>query len=230
MATYVLIHGAGDVGWAWHLVEAELRACGHDVIAPDLPCDDETAGLTDYADTVVAAIDGRTSDELVVVGISFGGYTAPLVCARVPADLLVLVAGMIPAPGESAEEMFAKTGYEYNPEEYASPNDRFLHDVPRELAEEALSKGRDQAGRPSQESWPLERWPDVPTKYILGQNDRLFPAAWVRDVVRDRLGIMPDEIASGHCVSLSKPRELVEILERYRLSLPAVQASDGPGA
>jgi glycerate-2-kinase len=69
----------------------------------------------------------------------------------------------------------------------------------------------------------------VPTKYILAQNDRLFPAAWVRAVVRDRLGIMPDEIASGHCVSLSKPRELVEILERYRLSLPSVQASDDPG-
>jgi len=25
MTTYVLIHGAGDVGWAWHLLEAELR-------------------------------------------------------------------------------------------------------------------------------------------------------------------------------------------------------------
>jgi len=26
VATFVLIHGAGDVGWYWHLVEAELRA------------------------------------------------------------------------------------------------------------------------------------------------------------------------------------------------------------
>jgi hypothetical protein len=25
MATYVLIHGAGDVGWYWHLVVRELR-------------------------------------------------------------------------------------------------------------------------------------------------------------------------------------------------------------
>jgi hypothetical protein len=24
MATFALIHGAGDVGWYWHLVEAEL--------------------------------------------------------------------------------------------------------------------------------------------------------------------------------------------------------------
>ena len=45
MATYVLIHGAGDVGWYWHLVETELRARGHDTLAPDLPCDDDSAGL-----------------------------------------------------------------------------------------------------------------------------------------------------------------------------------------
>jgi hypothetical protein len=28
MATFVLIHGAGDVGWYWHLVEAELLGGG----------------------------------------------------------------------------------------------------------------------------------------------------------------------------------------------------------
>ena len=50
MATFVLIHGAGDVGWYWHLVEAELRARGHHSISPDLPCDDVSAGLPEYAD------------------------------------------------------------------------------------------------------------------------------------------------------------------------------------
>ena len=33
MATFVLIHGAGDTGWYWHLVEAELRERGHDTVA-----------------------------------------------------------------------------------------------------------------------------------------------------------------------------------------------------
>ena len=61
MATFALIHGGGDVGWYWHLVEEELRERGHDVVAPDLPCDDDSADLTDYADTVVDAIgDGAT--------------------------------------------------------------------------------------------------------------------------------------------------------------------------
>jgi Alpha/beta hydrolase family len=59
MATFVLIHGAGDSGWYWHLLEAELRRRGHDVVAPDLPSEDDSAGLPAYADTVVDAIGDR---------------------------------------------------------------------------------------------------------------------------------------------------------------------------
>ena len=97
MATFALIHGGGDVGWYWHLVEAELRERGHEVVAPDLPCDDDSADLNDYADTVVEAIGDRR--DLVVVGQSYGGFTAPLVADRLQAQALVLVAAMIPAPG-----------------------------------------------------------------------------------------------------------------------------------
>ncbi len=70
MATFVLIHGAGDVGWYWHLVAAELRERGHDTVAPDLPCDDVSAGLPEYADTVAAAAGDRS--DLVVVAQSLG--------------------------------------------------------------------------------------------------------------------------------------------------------------
>ncbi len=55
----MLIHGASDSAWYWHLVEPELRKRGHDIVAVDLPCDDDSAGLAEYADTVVAAIRGR---------------------------------------------------------------------------------------------------------------------------------------------------------------------------
>ena len=82
MTTFALIHGAGDVGWYWHLVEAELRSRGHDVLAPDLPIDDDAASFSEYADTVVQAIGNRAGDDLVVVAQSFGGYTAPLVASR----------------------------------------------------------------------------------------------------------------------------------------------------
>src|SRR5260370_17598595 len=99
MATFVLIHGAGSDSWYWHLVTPELRARGHEVVAPDLPSDDDSAGLAEYAEVVVRAIGDRS--DLVVVGQSLGGFTAPLVCDRLPVDLLILVAPMVPRPGEA---------------------------------------------------------------------------------------------------------------------------------
>ena len=45
MATYVLIPGAGSDSWYWHLVTPLLRERGHDVVAVDLPCDDDSAGF-----------------------------------------------------------------------------------------------------------------------------------------------------------------------------------------
>jgi pimeloyl-ACP methyl ester carboxylesterase len=143
----VLIHGAGDVGWYWHLVEAELRSLGHDVVAPDLPCDDDSAGLPEYADAVVQAIGDRT--DLVVVAQSFGGFTAPLVCNQVPVKLLVLVAPMIPAPGEAPADYCVNTRYNEEVwESYDDPIELFYQDVPPDLASEALKRGREQSGGP----------------------------------------------------------------------------------
>jgi pimeloyl-ACP methyl ester carboxylesterase len=168
MATFVLIHGGGDVGWCWHRVEAELRRRGHDSVAPDLPCDDESAGLSEYANAVVAAVGDRR--HLVVVGHSYGGFTAPLVADRVPVDLLGLVAGM--DPGSRG-------------------------DVPRALAEEAMSKEREESDTAYHFRWPLAAWPAVPTRFVLCTEDRLFPPDFLRRLVTERLGITPDEIAAG---------------------------------
>jgi pimeloyl-ACP methyl ester carboxylesterase len=212
VATFAFIHGAGDVGWYWHLVEDELRARGHETLAPDLPVADEKAGLSRYAAVVVDAIGDRR--DVVVVAQSFGGYVAPLVAERVGARLIVLVAGMVPAAGESAEEMFVNTGWAPAPG-YETTRDVFYHDVPEELAEEAMRRGRDQSGTPGREAWPLERWPNIPTRFVLCREDRMFPAAWLRPIVIERLGIVPDEIDSGHCPALSRPRDLAARLERY---------------
>jgi hypothetical protein len=38
--------------------------------------------------------------------------------------------------------------------------------------------------------------------------DRLFPVDWLRRVITERLRITPDEIDGGHCVALSRPKEL----------------------
>ena len=214
MSTFVLIHGAGDVGWYWHLVEAELRRRGHDAVAPDLPCDDDAAGLPEYADAVVEAIEDRT--DLVVVAQSLGGFTAPLVCDRVPVKLLVLVAPILPAPKEAPADYWANTRYgEEVQERYEDDIALFYQDVPPELASEALRRSRKQSETRLAEPSPLAAWPDVPTRVLLCRDDRLFPAAFVRRVARERLGIAPDEIDGGHTPALSRPKELAKRLEAY---------------
>jgi pimeloyl-ACP methyl ester carboxylesterase len=219
VATYVLIHGAGDVGWYWHLVEAELRDRGHDVVAPDLPCEDESAGWSVYADTVIEAIGDRT--DLIVVAQSLGGFTAPIVCDRVPVALLVYVAGMVPLPGETGSG-WASSGYEEVAGDQPDFDDEiavFYQDVPPELAAEALRRGRVQVETPMLEPWPLAALPEVPTRYLLCRDDRVFSAEFLRRVVKDRLGIDADEIDGGHTPALSRPKELADRLEAYRTEL-----------
>ncbi|MFK3679439.1 alpha/beta fold hydrolase [Microbacterium sp. NPDC090218] len=224
MSAFILIHGGGDVGWSWHLVAAELEARGHEAFAPDLPADDDSLTLEDYADAVAAAVGAR--QDLMVVGHSFGAFTAPLVAERLSADLLVLVAGMIPAPGESPERWWADSGYVAAAEAQSAldggltgnddPYISFYQDVPRELADEAMRRERAHPSQAAMEApWPLTSWPDVPTRFIVCADDRFFPAAFLRGLALDRLGVVADEIPGGHCAMLSRPAEMAEMLLSY---------------
>lgn len=230
VSAFVLIHGAGEDGWHWHLVEAELRARGHISLAPDLPTDG-SATLTDYADLVLDAI-GETVEHVTVVAHSFGGFTAPLVADRLPASGLVFVAGMVPQPGESPADWWANTGYAEAARRQATTDggltgasDPYLcyyHDVPRHLADRSLRNERDHPSSAADaQPWPLPTLPSVPTRFLLCTQDRLFPPAFMRRVARDRLGLVPDEIHSGHCPALSRPTELAAMLDSYSACMSA---------
>jgi pimeloyl-ACP methyl ester carboxylesterase len=95
----------------------------------------------------------------------------------------------------------------------------FLHDLPPDVRAEAMTKVRDQSGTPFERPWPLAAWPDVPTRFLLCRDDRFFPAEFMRRVVRERLGITPDEMDGGHLPALARPRELAARLEAYRTEL-----------
>jgi pimeloyl-ACP methyl ester carboxylesterase len=220
MATYVLIHGAGSTSWYWHLVVPELEARGHDVVAVDLPADDDAAGLHEYTDVVVDAIGDRR--DLILVAQSMAGFTAPLVADRVPVDLIVLLAAMVPAPGESGGEWWVNTRHDEARRVAGhgdDPVELFLHDVPPAVQAESVAHVRNQSGTPFEKPWPLAAWPDVPTRFLLCRDDRFFPAEFQRRVVRERLGIVPDEMDGGHLPALAHPHELVERLEAYRREL-----------
>lgn len=225
MSTFVLIPGAGSDSWYWHLVEPRLQALGHQTVAVDLPSGDDRAGLVEYTDAVVAAIDAHGDRrDLIVVAQSLGGFTGPLVCDRVPVDLLVLLAAMVPSPGEAPGDWWANTGHGEAIQRAAdeggwSLDDEaavFTHDLDPELAAGAFEHSGDQSGTPMELPWPLDAWPDVPTRFLLCRDDRFFPAEFQRRVVKERLGFEPDEMAGGHMPALAQPDELVAWLERYR--------------
>lgn len=224
MATFILVHGAGDTAWSWHLVAAALRERGHDVVAPDLPGDDESLTLDDYADAVVAAVAGRRGG--IVVGHSFGGFTAPIAAERLSADVLVMIAAMIPAPGESPDEWWENTAYGAAAEAQAArdggltgnadPLVGFYHDVPRDVAEEAMRRERAHPSEAAMAAaWPLTSWPDVPTRVIVCTEDRFFPPDFLRELARMRLDVIADEIRASHCVALSRPEDLASMLIAY---------------
>ena len=226
MSTFALVHGAGDSGWHWHPLVAELQLLGHTVVAPDLP-DDEAATLTDYADAVAdAVVAARPAGGVIVVGHSFGGFTAPLVVDRVGAAGLVYVAGMVPRPGETPDEWWAATGYAAAAREQAAadggltgsadPYVSFFHDVPRPLAEEAMRRERDHPSPAAMaQPFPLDALPRVPTRLVLGTGDRFFPAPFMRRLARERLDVVADELESGHCPALGRPRALASILDEF---------------
>jgi pimeloyl-ACP methyl ester carboxylesterase len=223
IATYVLIHGAASDSWYWHLVAPELQARGHEVVAPDLPSGDDDAGFVEYAATVVDAVatsaDERPSgSELVVVAQSLGGFTAPLVCEAVDVDLLVLLAAMVPLPGEPPGEWWANTGWEAaRGGKPLDPIDDFFHDVPEAVVSAAMAHGEtSQSGAVFERPYPLRAWPAVPTRVLACRDDRFFPIEFMRRVAHERLGIVPDEMAGGHLPALARPRELVDRLEEFR--------------
>jgi len=233
MATYVLIPGAGSDSWYWHLVVPLLEAEGHDVVAVDLPCEDDSAGLAEYVEATVAAIGDRAGrDDLVLVAQSLGGFTAPLVCERVPVRLLVLLAAMVPQVGETPGEWWAATGQEEAQAEQARRDGRppgmgdieglFLHDVPPDVIAASADHVFDQSGTPLEKPWPGVGggWPDVPTRFLLCRGDRLFPADFQRRIVRERLGLVPDEMDGGHLPALAHPEDLATRLLAYWDDLP----------
>ncbi len=215
MATFVLLPGAGSDSWYWHLVVPDLEEAGHDVVTVDFPVTDDDATFSDYADRVVDAIGDRR--DVVLVAQSMAGFVAPIVCTRVPVDLMILVAAMVPRPGESGGEWWAHTRHAdaRGPDASNDPVEMFLHDVPDDVARESMHHVQPQSEGVFAAPWPLDAWPDVPTGFLLCRDDRFFPPAFLRPVVRERLGIEPDEMDGGHTPALSHPHALAQWILRY---------------
>lgn len=231
MATFALIHGAGGRGSDWRLVADELRERGHDAVLIDLPCEDP-AGLDAYADTAISAIGDRP--DVVLVAHSLGGLTAPVVASRRPVEAIVFVTAMVALPGETGGAWWGNVGHEAAFEGQELPDDAdetvYLNDTPPEVVA-SFDPPRDQTGEVMEDPSPLTGWPDVPTTFLVCRDDHFFPAAWMTEVVRTRLGIEPVAIPGDHCPYWSQPAALAAAIEQAwdgRATAPAVTLGGPP--
>ncbi|NJM72266.1 MAG: alpha/beta hydrolase [Scytonema sp. RU_4_4] len=133
MSLFCLVHGAFLGAWCWELLTQEIEARGHKTVAVDLPIEDPTAGVVQYAEVVSKALQGF-EDDVVLVGHSMAGLIIPLVASQRPVRQLVFVAGVIPHIGVSLLDQF-----------YDEVDPNFLKTISYELPEaEKFEQFRDE--------------------------------------------------------------------------------------
>lgn len=223
MADFVLVHGGLCGAWCWARFEPELARLGHRTHTLDLPIEDPTATLDDYAAVVVEA--ARDLERPWLVGHSMGGLVVPRAgLARPVAGLIFLCAGFPPrSEAEFAEDLairdpgnaehFLPAGDGLITLSFESAAHDFFNDCDREVHEWAYARMRPQATAPFSEYAPIERYPDVPMHAVVATDDRIVRVEPHKALIRRRIGVEPVELPGGHCPFVSRPRVLAERMD-----------------
>jgi pimeloyl-ACP methyl ester carboxylesterase len=202
MARFVLVHGAWHGGWCFRRLANELVERGHEVTAPDLPC--EEVGLTsvDYARVV------GPQPDAIVVGHSLAGFTI----AQVEAHRRVYLGARLPV--EDVADSFAdgfggfvrdELGRSYWPDADTAAA-RMYPDCSRADSDWAFARLRRQA-------------PVDPVLSPFGDGD--IVVATLQDAVVDgdwqirtahAHGARVIELDAGHSPFLTQPDELADVL------------------
>jgi len=226
VATFALVHGAWHGPWSWERVTGPLGERGHEVVVPDLPSEDTELGLGDYADTIERAL--GDADDVVVVPHSLGGLVGPVVAARRQLRTLVYVCALVPEPGLSFSDQLAASeervllfeggrevddqGRSHWPDPDTTASTMYP-DLSPEDARWAVEHLRRQAQKSQGEISPAPP-PGLRTESIVGAYDRLVSPAWSRRVARERLGVEPVDIPTGHFPMITHPELLADELSR----------------
>jgi len=204
MASFSLVHGAWHGGWAWDRVRGELETRGHDVAAPDLPCDDVSSGIADYARCVAPAD--------VAVGHSLGGLTIARVDARVRVYLCALVPGVDDSDAFVSGFGGSRTRDELGRSYYPDPADGARELQYPDGALELARRLRPQAPIPFQPELPSGR-----SVYVVCTRDAAIAPDWQRRAAA-AIGAEVVELDAGHSPMLTHAPELADLLERYAAS------------
>jgi pimeloyl-ACP methyl ester carboxylesterase len=235
--TIVLVHGAFAESASWDRVIDSLLSAGHPVIAAANPLRGIASDAAAVSD-LVRSVDGP----VVLAAHSYGGA----VISNVDADAgdiagLVYVNGFAPEPGESCFQLAAMFPGSMLGEETARPvsrsdgttdlyiaadsfHDIFCQDVPAPQAAvlAATQRPGTQEGlvEPSGER-PL--WRHVPSWFLIGEEDRIIPAALQHYMAKRAGARRTIEIpGASHALTVAHPEATAHlILEAAALHVAA---------
>jgi pimeloyl-ACP methyl ester carboxylesterase len=225
--TIVLVHGAFAESSGWDAVIDQLLDAGHPVIAAPNPLRGLAADAAAVAD-VVRAVDGP----VVLAAHSYGGA----VISNVPTDAgeivgLVYVNGFAPEAGESCFQLAGKFPGSLLGETTLRPvprsdgttdlfitldsfHDVFCPDVPAPQAARMAATQRpatqEALVEPSGEA-PL--WRELPSWFLIGEEDRVIPAA-LQHFMAERAGAQRviEIPGASHAALVSHPNETAQLI------------------
>ena len=232
LSTFVIVPGAWDTPATMEPLVEPLESAGHAVIVVDLRCDDAAATLEQYADAVRAVLPNDPVD-VVLVGYSFGGFTASRIAVEHPELPLVYVAAWIPRAGASVLDLFMgadpfDAGDEaagiaafgglivsagpgrcaLNIDQYVAEADPAERDAVRSYLERTQ---RPQGITALRQKWHGDLPTSVRCTYILTTADTLVPPTLQR-VMAASVDAEVVEIATGHGPFREQPKRLAELL------------------
>lgn len=219
MHNFVLIHSTGQAAAGWDRLAAHLRAEGAAVHAMDLP-NDPLLRAQDFAQLLAEAFGEVESP--IVLAHSGAGPLLPAAATALAARLQVWLAAWVPDPEltflEDArahlEEAFEPGWIGQDPVSDDAAAQQFLyHDADAEALGWALTTRREFFPEGVYDE-RIGLNPRIPSIYVGATEDRTILPAWQEQMARERLGVEPIMMNSGHCPNVSRPRELSELLIR----------------
>jgi pimeloyl-ACP methyl ester carboxylesterase len=217
VADVVLIHSTGQGAAGWKPVVEALGRRGMKGNPVELPYD-QSMTATDFA-CLVREQAGPASAP-VVLAHSGSGPLLPSVARLLGAAHQVWLAAWVPAADMPfTEDVRAHLAEAFDAAwvgkdpiaDDAVAREFLYHDCDEAALQWALTTRRSfYPAAVYQQVLSLAR--EVPSTYIVATEDRTIRPAWQRRMARERLGVEPMEMVSGHCPNVSQPERLADLI------------------
>ena len=214
---FVLIHSTGQGAAGWNRLVRALAERGSTAHAVELPSDPDLSAAG-YAELIRGQIGAVAAP--IVLAHSGSGPLLPAAARALDARHQIWLAAWVPDLDVTfAEEVVNDAEAAFNPnwigkdpiEDDAVAAAFLYHDCDEATLEWALSTRRLFVPRAVYDE-RISLAQEIPSTYIVAGDDRTIRPGWQRQMARERLGVEPIEIPTGHCPNVSLPDGLAAIL------------------